>query len=164
METMSRSGQWLGLGGWLLLTFVAAAVGSIASMNAAEFYARLSRPPWAPPAWLFGPAWTVLYTAMAVAAWLVWRQGGFGHARAALVLFIAQLAVNALWSWVFFAWKRGALSFAVVLLLWVLIAATIVAFWRIDSLAGALMLPYLAWVSFASALNYSTWQRNPALL
>ena len=108
--------------------------------------------------------WTLLYAMMAVAAWLVWRTGGFRVHRTALALFLVQLAVNALWSWLFFAWHLGALAFADIVLLWVLIAATIVAFWRVRPLAGALLIPYLLWVSFAGALNWAVWQMNPAIL
>ncbi len=101
---------------------------------------------------------------MGIAAWLVWRSGGFRAARAALALFLVQLAVNALWSWLFFGWHQGALAFADIVLLWVLIVGTLIAFWRISALAGALLIPYLLWVSFATALNYSVWQLNPQIL
>ena len=106
----------------------------------------------------------VLYALMAIAAWLVWRVGGFRTARFALTLFLVQLALNALWSWLFFAWQRGALAFADILVLWAAIVATLIAFWRIRPLAGALLVPYLLWVSFASALNFSIWQLNPRIL
>ena len=161
---MGRRAQILGLAGWLIVSFIAAGMGAAASVQAGPFYAQLVRPDWAPPAWVFGPVWTALYVLMGVAAWLVWRAGGFRAARSALTLFLVQLAANALWSWLFFAWHRGALAFADVLLLWVLIVATLIAFWRIMPLAGALLLPYLLWVSFASALNYSVWQLNPQVL
>ncbi|QDL39590.1 tryptophan-rich sensory protein [Rhodoferax sediminis] len=154
--------QLLGLVAWLVLSFVAAGVGAIASVEAASFYAQLMRPSWAPPASVFGPVWSVLYALMGVAAWLVWRERG--ATREALTLFVAQLAANALWSWLFFAWHQGALASAEVLVLLLLIAATIVAFWRIRRLAAVLMLPYLVWVSFASALTWSIWQSNPGLL
>jgi tryptophan-rich sensory protein len=106
----------------------------------------------------------VLYCLMGIAAWLVWRRGGFSAARGALTLFIIQLAVNALWSWLYFGWRLGAASFIEVLVLWALILATLVAFWRIKPMAGALLIPYLAWVSFAAALNFATWRLNPGLL
>lgn len=156
--------EWIGLGGWLLAAFAAAAIGGRASVNAASFYAQLVRPAWAPPGWLFGPVWTVLYLMMAVAAWLVWRERGRAGARAALSLFLVQLAANALWSWLFFAWRRGALAFAEVLLLGALVALTMVAFWRIRPLAGMLLLPYLLWVGFATALTFAVWRLNPGLL
>ena len=101
---------------------------------------------------------------MGIAAWLVWRVGGFRAARLALTLFLVQLALNALWTWLFFSWHRGALAFAEILVLWVLIVATLIAFWRIRPLAGALLILYLLWVSFASALTYTVWQLNPQIL
>lgn len=148
----------------LAVTFLAAAAGGLASVDAAAFYSQLARPDWAPPGWLFGPVWSVLYVLMAVAAWLVWRAAGLARARTPLALFVAQLAANALWSWLFFAWRLGALAFAEVLVLWALVAATIAAFWRVRSLAALLLVPYLAWVTFAAALTYSVWRRNPQLL
>jgi tryptophan-rich sensory protein len=154
----------LGFIGWALVTFAAAALGAIASASAPEFYAELARPSWAPPAWLFGPVWSVLYALMAVAAWLVWRARGFAGARAALILFVVQLAANALWSWLFFAWQRGALAFAEVLILDCLILATIVSFQRVSAVAAVLLYPYLAWCLFASALTFAVWRLNPALL
>lgn len=153
-----------GLAGWLILTFAAAALGGVASGQAGSFYLNLVRPEWAPPGWLFGPVWTALYLMMAIAAWLVWRDHGFLRAGGALTLFVAQLAVNALWTWLFFVWHQGALAFAEILLLWALIAATVIAFWRLHVPAATLLLPYLAWVSFASALTYATWQLNPGIL
>lgn len=155
---------WLGLAAWLAVAFGAAAVGGLGSIRAGTFYASLAQPAWAPPASVFGPVWTVLYALMGVAAWLVWRVGGFGAARTALTLFLLQLAVNASWSWLFFAWQQGGLAFADIVLLLVLLAATVVAFWRIRPLAGALLLPYLLWVGFAAALNWSIWQLNPQAL
>jgi tryptophan-rich sensory protein len=154
----------LGLFGWALLTFAAAGVGAVASMDAGTFYATLARPSWAPPAWLFGPVWSALYALMAISAWLVWRHRGFAGARAALMLYIVQLAANALWSWLFFAWHRGGLAFAEVLVLWCFVVATIVAFRRVSALAGALLLPYLAWTTFASALTFAVWRLNPGVL
>jgi translocator protein len=154
----------LGLLGSLVVTFAAAWLGAVASMDAGSFYAQLARPTWAPPSSWFAPVWSVLYALMAIAAWLVWRRGGFKANRAALLLYLVQLAANSLWTWLFFAWHQGALAFAEILLLWVLIVATIVLFWRRSPLAGALLLPYLAWVSFASALTLSVWQLNPGVL
>ncbi|MEO8064032.1 MAG: TspO/MBR family protein [Pseudomonadota bacterium] len=154
----------LALAGWVALCAVAGAIGAFASINAQSFYTQLDRPPWAPPASVFGPVWTVLYLAMAVAAWLVWRERGWARARGALGLFVLQLALNALWSWLFFGWHRGALAFVDIVLLLALIVATVVAFARIRRAAAWLLAPYLAWVSFATALCYSVWQRNPQAL
>jgi translocator protein len=162
MESTRR--EITGVVGWPLLTFAAAAIGAFASANAAAFYGQLVRPGWAPPAWLFAPVWTLLYILMGVAAWLVWREHGFRKGRTALALFILQLLANALWTWLFFAWNRGGLAFAEILLLWCLIVATVVAFRRLNALAAALLLPYLAWVTFATALTFATWRLNPGLL
>lgn len=156
--------QILGLLAWLTVTFAAAAIGGIASSNAGAFYQQLTRPGWAPPAWLFAPVWSMLYLLMGIAAWLVWRVAGVRSAGTALSLFLIQLAANALWTWLFFAWQRGVLAFAEILILWVLILGTVVALWRVRPLAGALLLPYLAWVAFAAALTYALWQLNPQIL
>lgn len=160
----SLARQFTGFIGWLGLTFGMALLAAIASAQADTFYLQLERPPWAPPAWLFSPVWTALYLMMAVAVWLAWREGGFRLAPVGMGLFIVQLAANALWTWLFFVWQLGAWAFAEILVLWLLIAATVVAFWRVRPLAGALLLPYLAWVTLACALTWSTWQRNPGVL
>jgi tryptophan-rich sensory protein len=154
----------LGLVLWLALCFLAAGLGAAASVQAGAFYAELVRPDWAPPASLFGPVWTLLYAMMAVAAWLVWLRRGSGPVRLALAVFVTQLVLNALWSWLFFDWRLGALSFLDIVALWALIVVTLVLFWRIRPLAGWLLVPYLAWVTFAAALNYRLWQLNPSLL
>lgn len=164
MAGMSRGMQAAGLLGWLLLCFLAAAIGGAGSMDAPSFYGQLQQPGWAPPPSVFGPVWTLLYTLMAVAAWLVWRNGGFGANRLALGVFLVQLALNALWSWTFFAWQSGPLSMASIVLLVVLIVATMALFWRVQRWAAALMLPYLAWVCFATALNFTLWRLNPGIL
>jgi translocator protein len=162
LPTATRQG--LGLAGWLLASFVAGGVGGAASINAAGFYGQLVQPSWAPPAWLFGPVWSVLFVLMAVAAWLVWRRHGFQGAGAALGLYGSQLVANALWTWLFFAWHQGAGALAEIAVLWLLIAGTMVAFWRMHRLAACLLLPYLAWVSFAAALNLALWRLNPTVL
>jgi tryptophan-rich sensory protein len=162
--TVPKNKQIIGFVAWLGVSFIAAAIGSAASVRAGSFYTQLVRPEWAPPPDLFGPVWTALYALMGIAAWLVWRVGGFRAARTALTLFLVQLAVNALWSWLFFGWHLGALALANIILLWVLIIATLLSFWRITPLAGILLIPYLLWVSFASVLNYAVWQLNPQIL
>ena len=164
MASRTRQKQILGLIGWFIVSFAASAIGAIASMQAKSFYGQLAQPSWAPPASVFGPVWTVLYALMAIAAWLVWRSGGFRANRTALSLFGVQLALNVLWSWLFFAWHLGAWAFADIVVLWGLIVATVICFWRVLPMAGALLIPYLLWVSFASGLNYSVWQLNPNLL
>ena len=149
---------------WLALAFAASAIGAAASVQAVSFYAQLVRPSWAPPASVFGPVWSVLYALMGIAAWLVWRERGNEARAIALSLFVIQLAVNALWSWLFFAWRLGAFAFADVVVLVVLVALTIIWFWRVRALAGALLIPYFCWLVFAAALTWSVWQSNPTLL
>jgi len=156
--------QIVGLVAWLIVSFIAAFIGGAASIQAGPFYTQLARPEWAPPASIFGPVWTVLYALMGIAAWLVWRAADIRTTRFPIALFLVQLALNALWSWLFFGWHQGGLAFADILLLWVLIVAILIAFWRISRLAAALLFPYLLWVSFATVLNYSVWQLNPRLL
>lgn len=157
----------MGLVGGLLstfgATFLAAAIGSAASISAAEFYGRLAKPTWAPPAGVFGPVWTLLYILMAIAAWLIYRSGPT-NMKALLGLFLFQLALNALWSWTFFKWESGAGSMATIVILWVSILVALIGFWRVNSVSGALMLPYLAWVTFAAALNGAIWNLNRGAL
>ena len=158
---MSRTKQIVGLVVLVALCLGAAAVGSAATVPRIEgWYAVLAKPSWTPPNWIFGPVWTVLYVAMAVAAWLVWRQKGWPGARVPLLLFFVQLAFNVAWSWLFFGLRSPGLGFADIILLWIAIAATLVVFWKRTMVAGLLLMPYLAWVTFAAALNYSLWQLN----
>lgn len=164
MQRYSGQTQVLGLVGWLFLTFAAAAVGGVATGGAETFYESLDRPNWAPPAELFGPVWTVLYLLIGIAAWLVWRSYGFREAGRALILFIVQLAANALWTWLFFVWHRGALASLEIFLLWCLIIATVVAFSRLHTGAMILLLPYLLWVTYACALTFFVWRLNPDVL
>ncbi len=154
----------LGFAAWMAVAFTAAAIGATASVEASAFYGQLVQPAWAPPPSLFGPVWTVLYMLMATAAWLTWRCRDRRGVNAALALFIMQLALNALWSWLFFAWKLGAAAFVDVVLLWVMVLATIVGFWRVRPLAVLLLVPYLLWIGFTAALNFVLWQQNPAIL
>jgi benzodiazapine receptor len=151
---------WRGAIVWIAVSLAAGAVGALATRRAREFYASLATPSWAPPGWVFGPVWTTLYVLMGVAAWRVWQSAGWAGAAGALSLFIVQLVVNAAWSWCFFAWRRGALAFADIVLLLGLIVATMIAFARVDGLAAMLLLPYLAWVTFATALTWAIWRGN----
>lgn len=127
-----------------------------------DWYASLAKPGWTPPPWVFGPAWTILYAMMAVAAWRLWRRRDARPraSRRALALFAVQLALNLAWTPVFFGMQRPDLALAVILLLWVAIAATIVAAWKACKTAAALLVPYLAWVTFATALNAAIWRLN----
>jgi tryptophan-rich sensory protein len=146
---------YAGLAAWILVSLSAGFFGS--RFSPGEWYALLEKPSWNPPGWVFGPVWTILYILMGVAVWLVWKSRGFSGA---VYLFLAQLALNALWSYLFFGINRPGLAFLEILVLWVLILATMLAFRRVSTTAGALMVPYLLWVSFASVLNYALWRLN----
>jgi tryptophan-rich sensory protein len=157
--------DWISLALWILGCFAAGGIGAVASVRAVSFYAQLEKPRWAPPAAAFGPVWSVLYLLMAIAAWFVWRaQGWSGEARLALSLFVLQLALNALWTWLFFAFRKGGLAFAECIVLFVAVVATALLFTRIEPIAGLLMVPYLAWLGLAMALTHAVWRDNPTLL
>lgn len=149
---------------WIAVSAAAGVVGGMASINAATFYSQLERPSWAPSPWLFGPVWTLLYLLMGVAAWLVWQKRETRSVGTPLTFFVAQLAPNALWSWLFFVWHRGAWAFADIVVLLVLVAAAAAAFARVRPAAGICMIPYVAWVAFAGVLNIWVWRANPAFL
>jgi tryptophan-rich sensory protein len=146
----------------LALVFAVSALGSWVTVpKIPTWYASLTKPSFNPPSWVFGPVWTVLYAAMAVAAWRVWiAPADEGQRSRALMLFWAQLALNAAWSPLFFGLERPGLAFVVILAMVALIAATMVAFFRIDRSAGWLFVPYLAWVSFAAVLNGAIYRLN----
>lgn len=143
---------------FLVLSAAVAGFGGMFEPN--RWYGELSKPAWTPPGWVFGVVWTFLYALMAVAAWLVWYRAGWTCGRVALVLYGVQLALNAAWSWLFFGLHRMDLAFLDVVALWFAILATTLAFYRVCKLAGLMMLPYLAWVTFAGALNLAIWQMN----
>lgn len=145
---------------WFAIVFIAAFIGSRFLPD--EWFKQLKKPTWNPPNRVFAPVWTTLYALMAIAAWLVWEAGGFEKAGAALGLFIAQLIFNAAWSWLFFGQHRPDLALVDIILLWLLIVATVIAFSQLSLLAAILLIPYLLWVSFASFLNFSIWRLNPA--
>ena len=148
--------RWKALIVFLLLAFAAGGVGSLAMPDA--WYEALSKPSFNPPNWVFAPVWTALFVLMAVAAWRVYRRDGFGPA---IGLWLAQLVFNAAWSPLFFGAHRIALALADIIVLLALIVATTVAFFRHDRIAGALLLPYLAWVAFATVLTFSIFRLNP---
>lgn len=143
---------------WILAALAAGIVGSL--FPPGEWYAALDKPSWNPPNGVFAPVWTTLYVLMGIAAWLVWRRAGFAGARTALLLFGAQLALNALWSALFFGLQDPLAAFLELLVLWGVIVATLVRFWRMTPAAGALLIPYLCWVSFAGVLNFVIWRLN----
>jgi translocator protein len=155
---ISKGRQILALGGWMLLCFAAAAFGGL--FMPGEWYASLKKPAWNPPGWVFGPVWTALYTMMAVAVWLVWKRGGWAAQRPRLTLFLVQLALNAAWTPLFFGLKKPGWAFAEIVLLWLAIGATLLAFRPVSRVAAGLLAPYLAWVSFAAVLNFTLWRLN----
>jgi translocator protein len=143
---------------FLLVCFGVAWFGS--RFRPDEWYGQLAKPSWTPPNRLFAPVWIVLYATMAVAGWMVWREAGLAGALLPLGLFTVQLALNGIWSWLFFGLHRPDLAFADIIALWLAIAATIVAVQPISVTAWLLLLPYFLWVSFALVLNFSIWQLN----
>ena len=154
-------GTWLGLAVCIGVCLGVGAVGALFTRTSlADWYVELRKPTWNPPAWLFGPVWTLLYLAMATAAWLVWRKAGFAGAAWPLGLFGVQMGLNLLWSVLFFGSRSPASAAVEIVLLWAAIAATLISFLRIDRLAAALLAPYLAWVTFAALLNVAIWRLN----
>jgi benzodiazapine receptor len=152
----------IGLSGWLAASFAAGWIGS--RYMPGEWYASLAKPSWNPPNAVFGPVWSALYVLMGVSAWLVWRRAGFSGAGAGLVLFFVQLILNALWSYLFFGLHRPAFAFVDIVVLWAVILAVVVLFWQVQRVSAALLLPYLAWVGFASYLNFVLWRLNSGIL
>jgi len=147
--------QALALLGFIVLTFLAPLAGAFTPPGA--WYQTLNKPSWNPPNEIFGPVWTLLYLGMAVAAWLVWKRGGQGQA---LRLYVVQLALNAAWTPVFFGAHQLGAAFIVIVCMWIAIFLTLRAFWAVSRPAGLLLVPYLAWVSFASVLNFTLWRLN----
>lgn len=150
---------WIGLTFWLAVTFAAAWIGS--RFQPGEWYGGLTKPALTPPAWVFGPVWTLLYTMMGVAAWMVWKRRGYAAAASALWIFLLQLGLNSLWSYFFFGLKNPGLAFLDIVALWLAILATLIAFFRQYRPSGQLLFPYLIWVSFAVYLNLQFWLLNP---
>jgi tryptophan-rich sensory protein len=144
----------------IALCFAAGGVGGLATSTGLEsWYGTLEKPSWNPPGWVFGPVWSTLYLMMAIAAWLVYRKSR-GFVVVPFTLFGIQLALNALWSFVFFQWRNPGAAFAEIVVLWIAIVATIAAFFPRSNLAGWLLVPYLAWVTFAAVLNFTIWRLN----
>ena len=146
------------------VTWLAAVIGILCSQNAPIMYGKIVQPSWAPPAFLFGPVWTTLYCFMAIAAWLVWRQQDRLRVNVCLGVYFVHLIFQAAWSGLFFGLGRADAAMLDILLLWLMIVWLMLAFWRVDRLAGLLMLPYLLWVSFATVLNGALWMLNGSVL
>ena len=164
-ETTTRPSPRSTVVALILCLVIPVFVGALSGLNNADsvdtWYREIARPSFTPPSWVFGPVWTTLYLAMGFAAFLVWRSGpGRREVRVALWAFAIQLVLNALWSPLFFGLKNLGLAFAEIVVLWAAIAVTLTLFWRRSALAGLLLVPYLAWVSFATALNFAFWRLN----
>jgi benzodiazapine receptor len=155
---MSRLQSIVGLAVWIGICFVPGIVGS--RFLPGPWYASLAKPSWTPPGYIFGPVWSLLYASMGVAAWLLWRRAGLSGAKTAFVLFAIQLILNALWSWFFFGMQRPGLALVDIVVLWIFILASMIAFWRLYTPSGAILVPYFAWVTFATALNLAIWNMN----
>lgn len=161
VDSMRPRRAWIGLIVLIAICLTAAGAGGLVTRpNIQSWYANLAKPAWTPPDWVFGPVWTGLYLSMAVAAWLVWRQGGMARAYRALALFTTQLMLNVAWSCLFFGLHSPGAGLIDILLLWAAIAATASSFWSRSVWAGVLLLPYLAWVTFAAGLNGAVWWLN----
>lgn len=145
----------------VLITLCAGLIGNLLGMDAiATWYAGLDKPAWNPPNWIFGPVWTVLYVLMGIAAYLVWEKKDSPYRTQALIIYGVQLFLNALWSILFFTLKLPSVAFGEIVLMWLAIIVTIVFFWKVKPLATGLLFPYIAWVTFASVLNFAVWQLN----
>jgi benzodiazapine receptor len=144
---------------WVGLCFAVAFLAS--RYQPGIWYEGLIKPGWTPPNWVFAPVWSLLYLMMGVAAWLVWKQGGFAAAAWPLGFFLLQLALNGLWSWLFFGRHLIGAAMIDIGLLWVAILITMILFWNRQPAAGIMFLPYLLWVSYASTLNFALWRLNP---
>jgi translocator protein len=146
--------------GFIAACFLAALTGAV--FRPGDWYERLTKPSWRPPNQLFAPVWSVLYLMIAVSGWLIWRETGFVGATLPLAIYALQLVLNAAWTPLFFGLHRIDLGFFDIVLVWLSIVATIVLFYPIHSVAAMLLLPYLAWVTFAAALNFAVWRLNPS--
>ena len=146
----------------IIVSELAGVVGAFfTTPSITSWYATLTKPTLAPPNWVFGPVWTTLFALMGIAAFLVWKQGlSSTRARAALSFFIGQLVLNVLWSIIFFGFHAPGAAFAEIILLWLAILATIIAFSKISTTAAWLLIPYILWVSFAGYLNMMIWMLN----
>ena len=158
---VTKRKQWIGLTLFVIVCLGAGGLGAIATTPEIDgWYKTVTKPSWNPPDYVFGPVWSTLFFMMGIAAWLVWEQVGFRGAKLPLGLFGVQLVLNVGWSWIFFAFHQPSWAFVEIVILWLAILATTVEFFRRSGVAGSLMVPYLAWVSFASMLNFAIWQLN----
>jgi benzodiazapine receptor len=157
----TASTNWTGLLVWIAICFAAAGIGALMTTPAlSDWYGTLNKPAWTPPNGVFGPVWTLLYASMGLAAWMVWLQGTSRNVTPALSIFAIQLILNVAWSGLFFGLHSPGAGLLAIVALWCAIAATILSFRRAVASAGWMLVPYLAWVSFAMALNFEIWRLN----
>jgi translocator protein len=157
----TANARWIGLIVWIAICFTAAAIGALMTAPAqSDWYATLNKPAWTPPNGVFGPVWTLLYAGMGIAAWMVWVQGTSRNVTPALSIFAIQLILNVAWSGLFFGLHSPGAGLLAIVALWCAIAATILSFRHAVTIAGWILVPYLAWVSFAMALNFEIWRMN----
>jgi len=161
-NALNKKSPLMALAVFFGICFSAAAVGALATGHAPEYYRALALPGWAPPAWVFGPVWSVLYSFMAVAGFLVWRESGFQRSPALAMVFGLQLLTNSLWSWFFFYWQNTSLALLDIVVLDCLVAIMLSMYCSLSRVAAYLTAPYLAWILFASALNFQIWRLNPS--
>jgi len=153
--------RWLALVFFVFTAFAASAIGGFATTSSVTtWYPTLVKPAWNPPSWLFAPVWSALYLMMAVSAWRIWQRRSAPGAGFALRLWFAQLALNTLWSVLFFGARNPGAALAEIVVLWLLLAALQLRFARLDRVAALLWAPYFAWVSFAAVLNFTIWRLN----
>jgi len=148
----------LSLAIWLLVCLGAGLVGS--RFLPGEWYLSLNKPSWTPPNSVFGPVWTALYIMMGISAWIVWKDRHYKRTKASLFLFVFQLVLNSLWTYIFFGLHLPGVAFLEISGLWLVLLATLIGFWRVKNIAGVLLLPYILWVSFAALLNFAIWRLN----
>ena len=148
--------------GFIVACLITGGVGR--AFRPGDWYEQLIKPSWRPPNWLFPPTWAVLYLTIAISGWLVWRTAGFAGAVVPLTIYLVQLVLNAAWSPIFFGMRRPDLALMESVLLWFSIVATIASFYPLNAMAALLLFPYLAWVTFAGALNFAIWQLNRTVL
>lgn len=156
-----RRNPWIGLVVFVGISLAFGGIGSIITSDRSDaWYAGIAKPAWTPPDWLFGPVWTTLYILMGIAAWLVWKKVGLRAGAMPLILFGIQLLLNLSWNVVFFSMQSPGAALIEIIVLWLAILATLIAFWRVTPVAGWLFVPYLAWVTYAAALNFEIWRLN----
>ncbi|MFV0442135.1 MAG: TspO/MBR family protein [Planctomycetaceae bacterium] len=158
---MNELTRWIGLFLFVLVCVGAGGLGAVATTPEIDgWYRTVVKPEWNPPNWVFGPVWTTLFVLMGISAWLVWKPAGFKESKTPLSLFAVQLILNVAWSWIFFGMHQIGWAVVEIVILWLVILATTVAFFRRSKPAGWLLVPYLVWVTFASVLNFTIWRLN----